>query len=87
MTPEEFKAALEAEPGRIQVMPAMPTLRDQFAMAALAVAEADSVSSVAEGAAILGIDPKDYSPDIHYPKLVARRAYQYADAMLEARKP
>lgn len=43
----------------------------------------DSVSSAAE---FLGIDAKDYTPIKHWPLVVAKANYMYADAMMQARK-
>lgn len=38
-----------------------------------------------DSAEYLGMDSRDYNPVKHWPEVVAKRAYAYADAMLEAR--
>lgn len=38
--------------------------------------------SIEEAAKYLGISIKEYNPVIHWPKVVAKRAYAHADAML-----
>ena len=61
------------------------TLRDYFAAKSLPI-----VQSMESGwhtvSKKLGIDASSYNTDIHYPKYVAKLAYEFADAMLEARK-
>jgi hypothetical protein len=54
------------------------SLRDQFAMAALTGLVSNTL--IAEHAAKAQLDGEEF------PSWVAQRAYQYADAMLEARK-
>lgn len=48
------------------------------AIASLGVEDYD-VSYVS---ALLGIEPKSYNADIHWPMFVAQRAYKIADAMI-----
>ena len=58
-------------------------LRDYFAAAALTQAEASlDTMKVHEGAEFIGIEAADYNDKIHWPMAVAKRAYQFADAML-----
>lgn len=62
------------------------TMRDYFAahvpMSALGGEEGRSCK---EGASLLGIKLEDYVADVHFPMLLAKAAYRYADAMLAAR--
>ena len=74
---------LDLTPGKIQVMEPMPTLRDQFAMAAM-IADALSgaviaVSYLAQGKTFAG----------EYPEMAegAQKYFETADAMMKARKP
>lgn len=78
---EEF-FHLDLRPGKIQVMELAPTLRDQFAMAAMI---ADSLQGGVIAAAYIGQGKtlKDEYPDV---ASGAAEYYKTADAMLEARK-
>ena len=61
-----------------KVFPANCTLRDQFAMAALTGMVGD---------AWLAIDTEErFGADANYLKVYAKQAYEFADAMLEARE-
>lgn len=76
-TPEELAAA------------AGISLRDWFAGMALQATINTGVEGTVESAAKeLGINPSDYKPSVHWPILVARDAYAFADAMIaERNKP
>lgn len=60
------------------------SIRDYFAIRA-PVEALDPEQSIKEAAAELGIKAEEYKCLIHYPLLLAKRAYAYADAMLAAR--
>jgi uncharacterized protein with HEPN domain len=61
------------------------TLRDYFAAKAMDVA-GDSTLTVGEAAKEIGIEAKDYNGRTHWPLIVAKRAYQVADAMIAERE-
>lgn len=62
------------------------TLRDYFAAKAMAVAaEAEADRTIGDTEKQLGLKRGAYDYDTHWPVLVARAAYRFADAMLEAR--
>lgn len=60
------------------------SLRDYFATHAPA-SEIVVPDTIQDCAMYLGIDPRDYNGDQHYPRVVARARYAYADAMLAER--
>ena len=60
------------------------TLRDYFAAKALALTGEDDVS-VTDVCELLGMDRKEYRREKHWPEYAARRAYEYADAMIRVR--
>ena len=60
------------------------TLRDYFAAKAMDIAGSEMVElNVADAKQILGVD--EYKAFDHYPALVAKYAYKYADAMIAER--
>lgn len=62
------------------------TLRDYFAGKALQIyPDIEAQGTITQAAEELGIDVKEYSYLIHYPKLVAKRCYEMSDAMLAER--
>lgn len=62
------------------------TLRDWFAGQALAGGMAtEDGGTVNSAAQELGIEPSTYDCNVHWPLLVAKRLYRYADAMLAER--
>lgn len=63
------------------------TLRDYFAGQALSnYGDIEIEQNIKQAAEELNIDQKEYSYVIHYPKLVAKRCYEMADAMLKQRE-
>lgn len=58
------------------------TKREYFAVHASVQEMAVAEWGVYACAAFLGIDDKDYDWEIHYPQVVAKRRFQFADAML-----
>lgn len=63
------------------------TLRDYFAAKAMALAQADGgQGTAADAEKELGMEPGTYSSKKHWPLLMAKYAYEYADAMLKARE-
>jgi hypothetical protein len=63
------------------------TLRDYFAGQALQIyPDIEVQANIKQAAEELGIGEKDYSYVRDYPKLVAKRCYQMADAMLAERE-
>ena len=62
------------------------SLRDWFAGQALSTAAQDTGGTVASAAKELGIPIGEYDGKKHWPKLVAKSAYAYADAMLAERE-
>jgi hypothetical protein len=64
------------------------TLRDYFAARAMPLAQEDGGhGTAAEAEKEFGMKPGTYSARIHRPLLMAKAAYQYADAMIAERKP
>ena len=61
------------------------TLRDYFAAHCPVSILDDGQGTIAEAAKELGIPVNEYDGKKHFPILQARRAYAWADAMLEAR--
>lgn len=62
------------------------SLRDYFAgQAILSLTMMPIKSRTDEMAAYVGVDEKDWVGDIHWPMLLAKRAYSVADAMLAER--
>ena len=61
------------------------TLRDEIAIAMLPTVCAEANGTVETAAKELGIPTKEYDYRVHWPILAARRAYEYADAMLRER--
>ena len=62
------------------------TLRDWFAGQALSTAAQDTGGTVASAAKELGIPIGEYDGKKHWPKLVAKSSYAFADAMLTERE-
>lgn len=63
------------------------SLRDYFAAKVLqAVTIEAEGETVATASSEIGIDATDYDYRKHWPMLIAKRAYAYADAMLAARE-
>lgn len=71
----------DAQPGKIQVMEPMATLREQFAMAAMV---ADAVSSGLIAAAYIA-QGKTFNDTIPGPEDHAQEYYKTADEMMKAR--
>lgn len=63
------------------------TLRDYFAAKALNLVCGDDGGTVEDAAKEIGIEATEYKSAVHWPKLCAVKAYRFADAMMEARKP
>ncbi len=62
------------------------TLRDYFAAWAIAIAhEAEGGGTIGDAEKQLGLESGKYRFEIHYPILLAKRAYAFADAMLKVR--
>lgn len=63
------------------------TLRDYFAAKAINVADSieNNCGTRQEAESALGLKPGEYKVAVHFPILVARRAYAIADAMIAAR--
>lgn len=63
------------------------TLRDYFAAKALDWAhDCETGGTIGDAEKELGLKPGEYRFNLHYPILLARRAYSLADAMLKARE-
>ena len=63
------------------------TLRDMFAGQALVnYSDFETGGTLEEAAKVLGVPAQEYSYEIHFPIIVARRCYQIADAMLAERE-
>ena len=61
-------------------------LRDYFAAKAIPFAmEELGEATVASVSMLLGIKGSEYHASTHYPKVIAKIAYQLADAMMEER--
>jgi hypothetical protein len=58
-------------------------LRDEIAIAMLPVLYEDDSGTVKSAAAYLGVTVEEYSEKKLFPTLIAKRAYEYADAMLK----
>ena len=62
-------------------------LRDYLAAAAMAAEiQVGGEGSIAKAARLIGIEPEEYDAEKHWPQVVAKSCYVFADAMLAERK-
>lgn len=78
-----FPFAIEDMDGSIITWKGM-SRRDYFA-AHLSIEDIYVPSSVELCAAYIGVDAKNYKPEIHYNQVVCKARYAYADLMLKER--
>lgn len=82
----KLKAERErADKAEKELMTAKITLRDQFAMSA-SLEELATPEKLEDAAKYIGVSVEEYNSTIHWYQVVSKARYEFADAMLEARK-
>jgi len=84
--PHSFQRVNKNGYNELEFTPGM-SIRDHFAAAALPMISQveDAHGTIGEAAEALGIEASEYDSKKHWSALVAKRAYQYADAMISER--